>query len=248
MNDSVRAFSTLLTREIVRFLRQPSRIVASVGTVALLWVFLGAGVSGSFETGGPSTYGGFMLPGMIAMIAMFSSIFGAISLIEDRAQGLLQAMLMAPTPRLTIVASKVAGGSLVALIQAFALLLAAPLVGVSPSLVGILEAVAVIAAMCIGVTGLSLGLAWHVESVAGFHGVMNLILMPMWLLSGSLFPVEGAHPGLRTGMWCNPMTWCVESLRAAIEGSHVSWVVPIGAAGFAGFGLAAALGRMGWTR
>ena len=177
------AAAGLAKREWLRFVRQPTRIVASVGTAALLWIVLAGGLDGAFT--GPVRYGPFLVPGMAAMVVLFSSIFAAMSLIEDRDSGYLQAVAVAPGGLRAMIIAKCGVGALIAGAQGALVLAAGPLVGLSPSSTGWLLAIAALLLLSIGISSLGLALAWRTGSVAGFHGIMNGLLMPMWLLSGS---------------------------------------------------------------
>lgn len=217
----------LIRRELIRFARQPSRIVGAVGTPILIWVFLSSGFStppgqqiapGGGGGAGGIPYAAFLLPGMASMIVLFSAIFAAISLIEDRHEGLLQSVLVSPAPTWATVVSKVTAATILATGQAVLILLAAPLVGLHPGLGGFMAALGALACISLSIGGLSLALAWYVDSVQGFHSVMNLILMPMWLLSGAFFSVGGSAVWLAWIMRLNPLTWPTEALRAALLG------------------------------
>jgi len=219
----------LTHRELLRFVRQPSRIVAALGTPLLLWLFLGSGFAGTFSSAqgpgggagaGSAAYAQHLFPGMAGLTIVFTSIFAAISLIDDRNEGFLQGVLVSPLPRWGLVGSKVLGGCIVATAQAAVLLPAALVVGLRPGIAGFVLSTLAIASMSLIVNGLSLALAWRINSVPGFHGVMNLILMPMWLLSGSFFPIDGAAPWLRAVMLINPLTWPNEAMRSSLTGSQ----------------------------
>lgn len=240
----------LSRREVVRFIRQPARIAAGLGTPAIIWVVLATGFGKSFSmiasagTGsGTSTsgvsYAGYLIAGMAAMSAVFTSIFAAMSLIEDRNEGFLQSVLVSPAPGWSIIGAKVIGSSLVAIVQAAMLVAAAPLAGVSLTLTGVLIAAAALVCMCIGVTGIGLALAWKVNSTSGFHGVMNLVLMPMLLLSGAFFPMSGASVGMAWLMKLNPLSWPSETLRGGLlaPDQTTNPLLWLGSAGFALFGL-----------
>src|SRR5690606_30567074 len=138
------------------------------------------------------SYAAYLLPGVVSLLVLFASIFGAISLIEDRHSGFLQAALVSPAPRWAIGLSKVLAGAIVAAAQAAVLFAALPLLGASPGLTGIAAGAAVVVLLAVGTTGFSLMLAWRINSTSGFHGVMNLLLMPAWMLSGAVFPIAGA--------------------------------------------------------
>lgn len=219
------AMLALTARELKRFVRQPSRIIGTVGTPLLFWVLAASGLSGSFTGAGAASgqpYSAFLLPGMATMIVVFSTIFAAISLIQDRQAGFLQSVIVSATPTSSIVASKIAGGTAIALVQAGVLLLAAPLVGYQPGIVGMVCALGAAGLASIAVIGIGLAAAWWINSTSGFHGVMNTLLMPMWLLSGAIFPAEGASRWLAFIMDCNPLAWTTRAMAASLRGDPAS--------------------------
>jgi ABC-2 type transport system permease protein len=241
----VSAASGLARRELVRLWRQPSRLIATVGTPAMLWIFFASGFAGSFDppagaAEGAETYAAFFLPGAATLAVLFASIFAAMSLIQDRSEGFLQAALVSPAPRASIALAKAAGATIVALLQAIVLLAPAPLVGLEPSPLGFALAAAGLALTAAAVTSLGLALAWIVNSSEGFHGVMNGLLMPMWLLSGALFPVDSAAPWLALLASINPLTWCTTAVRASLTGAEFPTLSWIGAALFAAASVALA--------
>ncbi|MDX2148692.1 MAG: ABC transporter permease [Planctomycetota bacterium] len=224
------ALGALLGREITRFFRQPTRPIAAVATPLMILVFLAAGFARTFAPAGdasglaqgvgePGSYGSFALAGMISLAVMFSAIFSAISLIEDRNSGFLQGVLVSATPRWALVGAKVGAGSLLAAAQGALLLPALPILGIWPDPLSLLIAMAALTCLAIGVCGLALALAWRVDSIQGFHGIMNGVLMPMWLLSGSVFQVAGSAGWLRALMLANPLTWPTEAARHALTGA-----------------------------
>jgi ABC-2 type transport system permease protein len=227
--------ASLAGRELVRFTRQPSRVAASVLTALALWGFLASGLAGSFAPGGEgaANYALFLLPGVATLAVTLSAVFAGMSLIEDRREGFLQSALVSPASRWSIVGGKALGGAAVAAAQGVVIVLAAPLVGeVSPG--GLAAACVALALTAVGVTLLGLAAAWWVNSSEGFHGVMNVVLMPMWLLSGAFFPAEGAAGWLRAVMLLNPLRWSTDAIRGSLTGgwggaSVWSW---IGAAAF----------------
>jgi len=229
--SGVSAMIVLTRRELVRFTRQPTRVVASVGTPLLFWVFAGSGLAGSFSVPGAengASYAGYILPGMVTMVVLFSTIFAAISLIQDRQGGFLQSVLVSPAPSWAIAGSKVIGGTVIATAQAMVLLLGAFAVGLQPGVLGWLGAAGAAALVSVAVIGLGLAAAWRINSTAGFHGVMNMVLMPMWLLSGALFPAEGAAPWLRGLMMLNPLHWATRAMGSALglgsEHAGLAWL------------------------
>jgi ABC-2 type transport system permease protein len=211
---------TLWLRDIVRFLRQRSRVIGALGSPVIFWLLLGSGLGRSFS--GDSTrppvdgYLQYFYPGTLALIVLFTAIFSTISVIEDRQEGFLQGVLVAPVPRSAIVMGKVAGGTTLALLQAGAFLLLAPLAGVPVRLSTLPELVGVLLALGVATTGLGLLIAWWLDSMQGFHAIMNIALIPMWILSGAVFPASGASGWIRLIMLVNPMTYGVSALRLVI--------------------------------
>lgn len=232
------AARALLVRELVRLSRQPARVMATLGIGVIVWVFLGSGFSGSFA--GSVDYSAFVLPGVVGMVVMFSAVFSALSLIEDRDAGYLRSVLVSPASIDAVILSKVGAGGAVAALQALVLLPAAWMVGLEPGVAGIGLALVAMVLMAVGVAGVGLALAWRTRSVAGYHGVMNMVLMPAWLLSGALFPLEEATGWLGAIGAVNPLAWVTTAMRGALTGDAVGAGVWIGSVAFAGGGVAAA--------
>jgi len=216
MWHAVRGAATLAEREIVRFLRQRSRVVGAFLQPVLFWVLFGAGLHGSFAPPAWAphdlTYAAYFFPGAAAMIVLFTAIFASASLIEDRREGFLQGVLAAPVPRGAIVAGKVVGGALLAVLQGGLFLVLAPLAGIGLTATGFAASLGWLLLMAVSLSALGFLLAWSLESIQGFHAVMSLFLLPMWLLSGAFFPA--AESGwLSWVMWANPLTYGVAGLR-----------------------------------
>jgi ABC-2 type transport system permease protein len=234
--SGVAAARALAWRELVRVVRRPSQIYATLGTAALFWLLLGSGFAASFrppEAVGDASYSAFLVPGVVTMVVMFGTIFAAIGLIQDRHEGTLQGVLASAAPRWSVVASKVAGGVVFGVGQAALMLLAAPLVGIDAGPIGYLGALAAAALTAVGVVSMGLALAWRVDSISGFHGLMNLVLVPMWLLSGALFPLEGAHGWLALVMRINPLGWCTRAMGSSLGVSPMGVGDWVGAVAFA---------------
>lgn len=216
--------ATLWQRELVRFFRQPSRVIGALGTPLLFWVLIGSGLGSSFrlaDGSGDVHYLQYFFPGTLLLIVMFTSIFSSFSLIEDRKEGFLQAVLVSPAPRGSIVLGKILGGATLALLQGLIFTCLAPLAGITiQAMTGFYVAGAVII-IALALTGLGFALAWPMESIQGFHGIMNLLLMPMWLLSGALFPASGASGWVRTIMDFNPLAYGLNLLRYALTPEQV---------------------------
>jgi ABC-2 type transport system permease protein len=217
------AAGTLWTREIVRFYRQPSRIVGALGSPLLFWVLLGSGLGRSFRAEG-APQGGYLeyfYPGTLALIVLFTAIFSTISIIEDRQEGFLQGVLVAPVPRAAIVLGKILGSATLALMQTVLFLLLAPFTYDGLGIATIARLLGIASLIAFGLSGLGFLMAWRLNSTQGFHAIMNLFLVPMWMLSGALFPASGATGWIQWLMWINPLTYGVSAIRSTIHG-HVA--------------------------
>lgn len=207
---------TLWWREIVRFYRQRSRVVGVIASPLLFWLVIGSGFGTSFRSGnapGQQHYLDYFYPGALIMIVLFTSIFAMMSLIEDRKEGFLLSVMVAPVPRAAIVLGKVLGGTTLAAIQGLIFLAFAPFVGVHLSFIDFLLVVFVVFLVSFALTSLGFAIAWPMDSTQAFHAIINLFLIPLWLLSGALFPLSGASGWLRVLMRLNPLTYGVEALR-----------------------------------
>ena len=210
---------TLWWREIVRFYRQRSRVVGVIASPLLFWLVIGSGFGTSFRAGntaGQQHYLDYFFPGALIMIVLFTSIFAMMSLIEDRKEGFLLSVMVAPVPRSAIVLGKVLGGTTLSAIQGLIFLAFAPFVGVHLGLIDFLLVVFVVFLVAFALTSLGFAIAWPMDSTQAFHAIINLFLIPLWLLSGSLFPLSGASGWLRRLMRLNPLTYGVESLRGLL--------------------------------
>jgi ABC-2 type transport system permease protein len=207
---------TLCWREIVRFVRQRSRVTGAFAQPLVFWVLLGGGLNASFRPPGVPdgmSYVEYFYPGAIALVLLFTAIFSTISVVEDRREGFLQGVLVAPVSRSTIVLGQALGGTALALIQGMLFLLFAPAVGVSLSALAVLSGIGIMFLLAFSLTSLGLVIAWRMDSTQGFHAIMNLILLPIWLLSGAFFPASGVSPWLGWVMQVNPLTYGMAALR-----------------------------------
>jgi|SRR5512140_3644279 len=212
------AAATLWWRELIRFYRQPARVVGVVASPLLFWIVIGSGFGSSFraQNAGGEHYLEFFFPGAVIMIVLFTSIFAMMSVIEDRKEGFLLSVLVAPVNRSAIVLGKVLGGTTLAAIQGFVFLVFAPLIGVHPSLESLAVAFLAIFLVAFALTALGFAIAWPMDSSQAFHAVVNLFLIPLWLLSGALFPLAGASGWLKWLMRLNPLTYGVDALRLSL--------------------------------
>jgi ABC-2 type transport system permease protein len=207
---------TLWWREIVRFYRQRSRVVGVIASPLLFWVVIGSGFGTSFKSGsaaGQQHYLDYFYPGALIMIVLFTSIFTMMSVIEDRKEGFLLSVMVAPVPRSAIVLGKVLGGTTLSTIQGLIFLAFAPLVGVHMTITSFLLIVLTVFLVSFSLTALGFAIAWPMDSNQAFHAIINLFLIPLWLLSGSLFPLSGASGWMKLLMRLNPLTYGTEALR-----------------------------------
>ncbi len=212
-------------RELVRFFRQRTRIVGALGQPLIFWVLFGAGLGGTFRAPAwaPAglTYQEYFLPGIAVLIVMFTAIFSTISIIEDRREGFLQGVLVAPIPRASLVLGKICGGTVLAVVQAALFLIIGPalrIVGLAPhidfflSTAGVAVIVAFLTLEAFALTALGYVMAWPLDSTQGFHALMSVFLFPMWLLSGAFFPIPDSG-WLALVMRINPVTYGVVGLQ-----------------------------------
>ncbi|MBS1272546.1 MAG: putative multidrug ABC transporter permease YbhR [Candidatus Marinimicrobia bacterium] len=228
------AFS-LWWREVIRFVRDRSRLFGALGQPLLFWLLLGGGLGGMFRlpaSMGEMSYLEYLFPGILALVVLFTAIFSTISIIEDRNSGFLQSVLVAPISRSSIVLGKITGGTFLALIQAVLLCVAIPFLGIPITGWAFLELFAELLLIAFALTGLGYLIAWPMDSTQGFHSIMNLLLIPMWLLSGAFFPAEGLPAWLSWIMVVNPLTYGMNLIRGTLYGDvaqmTLSWMVTIG--------------------
>jgi ABC-2 type transport system permease protein len=199
---------TLWHRDLLRFWREKARVAGYIGSPLVFWLLIGSGFGDL----------GFFFPGALVLTVMFSAIFSTMSLIEDRREGFLLSMLVSPAPRASMVLGKILGSSTLAWLQGLVFLCFVPATGHTPGAAGLLQAAAVILLVSFTFTVVGFVIAWQMESTQGFHAVMNLVLLPLWLVSGALFPMAKAHGWVQWLMRANPVTYAVSALRAPIEG------------------------------
>ena len=209
---------TLWLREVRGFYRQPARVTAGLATPLIFWFVLGSGFGTSLRGAASESYLEFFFPGAVTLVVLFASIFSNISVIEDRREGFLLSVLAAPTPRAAMVLGKVLGATTIGALQGLALLPLVPLLDIPFDWSRAIEIGAMVLAMAFGLTSIGFFFAWWLNSVQGFHAVMNIVLMPMWLLSSALFPLDGASPWIRWLTTVNPLTYGVAGMRRMLFG------------------------------
>lgn len=222
------AFFVLLSREVTRTLKQPSRLMGIIVQPLIFWAIMSSGFVSSFRMPQNDTlhYGEFFFPGMLAMVILFSTIFNTITLIDDRNCGFMQSVLVSPSTRFSMVAGKIAGVAIISLAQALLLLLLAPLSGVSFGAFNWLYGALALLFGVFGLAGAGFILAWLSPSTAVYHAFMSALLMPLWVISGAVFPVQGTW--LQYLVAVNPLAWLVASLRAFFNHAEIpSGVLPL---------------------
>jgi len=195
--------ATLWWRDLVRFWREKSRVAGFVGSPLIFWLVIGSGFNDL----------GFFFPGALTLTVMFSAMFSTMSIIEDRREGFLLSMLVSPAPRGAMVLGKLLGSSTLAWLQSAILLAFLPITGLSVSLAGVAGTAGVLYLIAFALSGLGFLIAWKMDSSQGYHAVMNLVLVPLWMVSGSLFALGGAHGWMQWLMRANPLTYATTALH-----------------------------------
>jgi len=215
VNAGLRAVAVLWRRDLFHFVREPMRVVASVAQPLLFWILLGSGFGYGVHTAGGS-YSKFFFPGMVLLVVLFACIFSTISVIEDRQQGFLRAVLAAPVPRSGVVAGKILGSATLAFLQGLIVLALAGVAGFRPGLAGVMSALIATFVTSYAFAGLGVALAWRSETTAAFHSGMTFLLLPLWMLSGAVFPFAGLPPWLAWVVRLDPVTYALGWMRAAL--------------------------------
>ena len=158
----------------------------------------------------------YFYPGIVMLVVLFTSIFTTMSVIEDRHKGFLQAVLVAPASRTALVLGKTLGGVIIALTQAALFLALMPFAGFDYRTVDWPLLLAILFFTSVGLSSLGFAIAWWLDSTQGYHVVMSVLLLPLWILSGAMFPMTGAARWLGHLMRVNPMSYCVSGIRRAL--------------------------------
>ncbi len=222
------AVAALWQRELRTFTRDRSRVIGALAQPLVFWLLLGFGFGGTFQMPAGTAdvpYLAYLFPGIVALVALFTAIFSTIYVVEERKSGFLQAALVAPVSRTALVLGNTLGGTTLATAQAFLFWLALPFVGVFYTLSSLLLTLVGAALLALAFTAIGFMMAWRVETTRGFHGLMNVFLMPLWFLSGAAFPLVGAPDVLAWAIRLNPVYYGVEVLRAGFYAPDVSPIV-----------------------
>jgi ABC-2 type transport system permease protein len=203
----------IVAREFKKFVRERSRLVSSVARPLVWLFFIGAGMSRLVRPEGGVTYTQFIFPGILGMTILFSSIFSSISIIWDKEFGFMKEILVAPVSRLSIVVGKATSGTVVSTIQAAVVLVLFPFVGIKLGLneIALTLILCALTAFCISSFGIVL--ATFYDSYESFSVIMNFIVMPMFFLSGAMYPVKLLPAPLYMASRLNPLTYGVDALK-----------------------------------
>ncbi len=211
----------LWIRQLKRYFRSKARIIGALGQPLLFLFALGFGFGPVFERAGEGDYVQFLVPGIIAMSTLFTSMFNGIEIIWDRQFGFLKETLVAPVSRVTIMFGRTLGGATVAILQGLIVLLIAVLAGFRfASLLSLPTALLFMFLIATLFTALGTAIASLLEDMHGFQLIMNFLVMPLFFLSGALFPIHNLPPAVATLVRLNPLTYGVDGLRGALTGVY----------------------------
>jgi ABC-2 type transport system permease protein len=216
---ALRVIYAIWLREQKLFLREPVRLVGMIGQPLLYLLIVGQGIASGLTLNQAPSGVGYLLyiyPGIIGMSVLFTSMFSAISIIWDREFGFLKEVLVSPAPRWAVAAGKILGGATVAMIQSVVLLALAPIAGVIPSVAMVLEILLLCFLISCAITSLGVAIAARMRSMQGFQMIMNFLVMPMYFLSGAMFPRATAPGWMQALMTVDPLTYGVAALRGVV--------------------------------
>ncbi len=209
----IKAIYVISYRELKKFIRERSRIM---GTMArpILWLFVvGGGMSRLVRPVGGVSYTQFIFPGMIGMTILFASIFSAISIVWDREFGFLKEILVAPISRFSVVVGKAMAGTSISMLQVLILLIFVPVLGIKLNVLQFLLLFVSSGMLAFSLTCFGILVASRMTSYEGFNIIMNFLVMPMFFLSGAMYPVKLMPPVLREITYANPLTYGVDGLK-----------------------------------
>ncbi|KLK88998.1 multidrug ABC transporter permease [Methanoculleus sediminis] len=212
---------TIWLRNVKRYLRSKSRIVGSLGMPVFFMLVLGFGLNSIVSIPGMEEgYLEFIIPGIVAMSVLFTSVFSGIQIIWDKQFGFLKETLVAPVSRLEIMVGQTLGGATTAVIQGLILMVFALFIGLQPAgIAGFLVAVGFMALIGVTFTAFGIAIASRMEDMHGFQLVMNFVIFPIFGLSGALFPINSLPDWIRPLTLADPLTYGVEGIRYGLSGT-----------------------------
>jgi ABC-2 type transport system permease protein len=214
------AIYILWLRELKRYTRSKAQVVASFGQPLLYLLVLGFGLGPVFQKAGNGSYLQFVAPGVVGMTVLFSAVFSGIGLLWDRQFGFLKETLVAPVPRITVMIGKTFGGATVATIQGLLVLIVCLIAGFRPvSLAELPLALLFMILTAIVFSGLGTAIGSILKDMQGFQLIMNFLVMPIFFLSGALFPLGGLPRVLSFVTRLDPLTYGIDGLRGALIGA-----------------------------
>jgi ABC-2 type transport system permease protein len=218
---AVKAIYILWLRELKKYSRSRVQVVASMGQPLLYLLVLGFGLGPVFQRAGGGSYLQFVAPGVIGMVMLFTSIFSGIALLWDRQFGFLKETLVAPVPRLRVMIGRTLGGATVAMIQGLLMVIVCLIAGFRPTSLATLP-LAFLFMLLIATVFAALGVAIgsSLQEMQGFQLIMNFLVMPIFFLSGALFPLNNLPKILAGVTRLDPLTYGVDGLRGALIGVH----------------------------
>ena len=209
----------LWLREVKRYLRSRAQIIASLGQPLLYLLVLGFGLGPVFAQAGRGSYLQFVAPGVVGMGILFTSIFSGIGLLWDRQFGFLKETLVAPVPRLQIMVGRTLGGATIAMVQGLLVLVVCLLAGFRPqSAAGLLLAFVYMALIAIVFAALGTAIGSGLRDMQGFQFIMNFLVMPIFFLSGALYPLNNLPAALAAATRIDPLSYGIDGLRGALIG------------------------------
>lgn len=215
----MRTIYILWLRQLKRYYRSKSRLIGSLGQPILFLVALGFGFGPIYAKAGGGNYIQFLAPGIIAMSTLFTATFMGIELIWDKEFGFLKETLVAPVSRFKIMIGKTLGGATVAVLQGLIVLLISLFIGFKPNLLEFPLAILFLAFIAIIFTAFGTAIAAKMEDMHGFQLIVNFLLMPLFFLSGAIFPINGVPGAIKAIVLINPLTYGVDGLRVALTGT-----------------------------
>jgi ABC-2 type transport system permease protein len=226
LGSTLRGIYIVWYRDLLRYWRDRVRAIVGLAQPILFLAVFGAGLGsslgGSFSAGGPGgglTYAQFVYPGVVGMAVLFSAIFGAMSIVWDREFGFLKEILVAPIDRSAVAIGKALGGATQAMFQGIILLVLAPVIGVTLNVGMVLLLLPFLFVLAFALSAMGVAIASRMTSMQGFQIVMNFLMMPMFFLSGSLFPLTGVPGWMAVLGRLDPVSYGMDPIRRIVLGA-----------------------------